>query len=314
MIRRWELCKVGVHGSAGTPVTEQDLKEIESTFSNKAPITISHKLTSVMPKMGNVLAVYFNELKKTLDGDVELNELGEKLYSQGWFDGWSIGSPKRGSDGKRYLHHLALCGEVPPAVKGLKDLGLSLALEDLFAKLDKKDLLEADDGTKTEEFPANPKSEKQEELMKTPEELQKELDEEKRKNVELSSKVTDLETKQKEGKDAKNLSDLQNKNTALQKQIAGEKKKALRAAAEGKLPKEKLEELVEFADQLSPEETIELADEAGKKEKISPLDLLTRIFAAVKKPVEEGELSLSDPNAGEGKGKAEGLSGLAKYC
>jgi hypothetical protein len=58
----------------------------------------------------------------TIIPDVEFNELAAEAFEQGLYTGWSISIPRRAADGKRYIHHLALLGAVPPKIRDLKIL------------------------------------------------------------------------------------------------------------------------------------------------------------------------------------------------
>jgi hypothetical protein len=78
-----------------------------------------------------VLSVSLSDNGNTLLGQVEFGDAANDAYTAGMFDRWSISIPRRGKDGKRYLHHLALLGETPPKIPGLRELdaagGLPLA-------------------------------------------------------------------------------------------------------------------------------------------------------------------------------------------
>lgn len=112
---RIELVRAGNHN--GVLITPQDLQELKSTFHGEVPVTLGHSLADFMPAVGWVKAV---ELKDgSLIGEVELNDLLKEAYKQGLYRKWSVGI-RRGADGKKYLHHLAFLGEVPPKIKDLK--------------------------------------------------------------------------------------------------------------------------------------------------------------------------------------------------
>jgi len=80
----------------------------------------------------------------------------------------------------------------------------------------------------------------------------------------------------------------------LEAKLKAEKKEALKQAIEGKLPKEKHGLVLELADRLSFEESIELADENGRKHKVSAIDLLIDIFKAIPLLVEPGQKNMGD--------------------
>jgi hypothetical protein len=126
-----ELCRTGSHGQAGTVVTKQDLDEIVETYKAKsASVTIwPHALADYAPALGTVDTLWTGPSDEdpsawSLFGTITFNDLLSDAYEKGMYPTWSIGAPRRASDGKRYLHHLKMCGSEPGAVKGLKDLGL----------------------------------------------------------------------------------------------------------------------------------------------------------------------------------------------
>ena len=102
-----ELAKVGVFGEAGTAVTEKDLQEIVETFEGEVPVVLGHQLADFMPAFGWVKNVKYDEEKKTLYGEVELNDILASAFKEGLYKKWSVGIRRRGKDGKAYLHHVA---------------------------------------------------------------------------------------------------------------------------------------------------------------------------------------------------------------
>lgn len=133
-IRTWQLCRTGTFGQDGAIITEKDLREIEETFTPTRPISIGHDAarSDSFPKFGDVLAVDgiyddpAHKGEKVLVGKVTLHPALESQFDDGSGDGvykgWSVTIPRRASDGKRYLHSLAICGAVPPKIAGLEQL------------------------------------------------------------------------------------------------------------------------------------------------------------------------------------------------
>ncbi len=128
-IKRMELARVGQFGMDGAEITLEDLREVKETFDGHAPVSIGHDMTKDKdwwPSFGNVVALDLEEaedgINATLSGDVMLDIVLAEAIDQGFYDGWSISMPKRGSDSKRYLHHLAFLGAVPPKIRDLKIL------------------------------------------------------------------------------------------------------------------------------------------------------------------------------------------------
>lgn len=277
--KRLVLARPGIYGTPDSPkpVTEQDLKEIAETFKEQknAPLSFGHELADKNPKFGQVISVTYDAAAKELMGDVEMHDLLAEAYEEKFFDEWSIGAQRRAKDGKLYLHHLAILGEVPPAIKDLSEkiqerfeIAASAGIGEVivFAAPGEK-RLELSDGKKAEENPSGEKPEKKED--KVSEELKKE-------NEDLKLKLSDQE-----------------------KQIRSGAVERLKKSMEGKIPRDKHGLVLALADKLPLENCIELADSEGKKEKLSPMDTLVRIFDAVPKPVKEGALNLGDPSGEE---------------
>lgn len=128
-LKRMELARVGQFGMDGAEITLKDLREVKETFDGRAPVSIGHDMTKDKdwwPSFGNVVALELQEsedgVSATLSGDVMLDIVLAEAIDQGFYDGWSISMPQRGSDSKRYLHHLAFLGAVPPKIRDLKIL------------------------------------------------------------------------------------------------------------------------------------------------------------------------------------------------
>ena len=126
------LARSGVFGTKDNPkeVTEQDLKEIAESFTDgtKAPITVTkegHPQNENFPKFGDVVDVYYNEKDKTLDGTIEVHPVLENAMQEGFYNKWSIGAKQSAETGKMYLHHLAMLGEMPPAIKDIQEKTLT---------------------------------------------------------------------------------------------------------------------------------------------------------------------------------------------
>lgn len=128
-LRRLEIAKVGRWGQDGAKIDKQDLADVVETFQGKRPIVVGHDgaQNDKAPKFGDVLDVQLNGDGTVLIGDVVFLDAAESLFSDGYYDGWSVSIPTRGSDGKRYLHHLAILGATPPKIPGLKELAIDYA-------------------------------------------------------------------------------------------------------------------------------------------------------------------------------------------
>ena len=141
-IRTWQLCRTGVHGSDGATITEQDLNEILETFSPPRPISLGHDMAQgdSFPKFGDVLAldgIYPDPKRpgeKVLVGNVRLHSALDEQFDdgngEGTYNGWSVTIPRRVSDGKRYLHSVAVLGATPPKIPGLDQLKIKTVYSD----------------------------------------------------------------------------------------------------------------------------------------------------------------------------------------
>jgi len=121
-IRVLELARAGKWGLDGSEITKQDIAELAETIAGKRPVVIGHDVTDRAPKFGDVLDCWPSADGSALIGPVMFTEAGNKLYEGNYYDGWSISMPRRDSDGKRVLHHLAILGAVPPKIPGLGEL------------------------------------------------------------------------------------------------------------------------------------------------------------------------------------------------
>lgn len=127
---RLELAHTGTFGADGNSITKQDLKEVVETFDGRVPISLGHYMTKRddwWPSWGNVDSIMMTEDPNgedaTLIGDISIREELAEALKSGYYPGWSVSIPSRASDGKRYLHHLAFLGAMPPAIRDLKILG-----------------------------------------------------------------------------------------------------------------------------------------------------------------------------------------------
>ena len=150
-IRTWQLCRTGVHGSDGATITEQDLNEILETFSPPRPISLGHDMAQgdSFPKFGDVLAldgIYPDPKRpgeKVLVGKVRLHSALDEQFDdgdgEGTYNGWSVTIPRRVSDGKRYLHSVAVLGATPPKIPGLDQLKIKTVYSEDLNTLIKRD-------------------------------------------------------------------------------------------------------------------------------------------------------------------------------
>ncbi len=283
-----EIAKVGVFGSIENPtaVREFDLMEIAETFKEikTAPIKLGSHWSENRPRLGQVVAVEYDEKNKRLMATIEEQDvLAKAVDEDGYYPDVSIGAKQRASDGKMYLHHLAYLGDEPPAIKDLEqqiakdmeeaektEIAASDAEKDfvIFPNTSEKSLTLSDSNA-----PANGAQKKKEGQM-TAEEI-KAMQEE---NARLKA---DNEAKDKLLSDSAHAQHLK-------------EKEELRKAAEGKVTQPEMEKLIALADSFEEAKTIELSDSDGNKKTERPLSVLAGIFAGVNAKVEAGEINLSD--------------------
>jgi hypothetical protein len=325
--RTRELAKPGIYGSTDNPivVTERELREIAETFPDirKAPISLNgHWPDPAKPRMGNVVAVTWDETSKVLSGTIEEQDTLADAVDQGYFPDCSIGAKRRAQDGRMYLHHLAYLGEEPPAIKDLVEgieqslSGPALAASDAAGivllpsaravrlNLSDQAIINPNTprvaGSAGESGLAGDNPEPKEGPMRTLEQAEADLAAEKARTTasgeevgKLKQQLAGLAEKYPDAGIA--LSDTDPRVGVLMKQLRDGKKAEVMKAAAGKLPKGKEPLLVALSDSLSASAAIELSDgEAGAKRSLSQLDLLVSLLEAVPSPVAEGRLSLSD--------------------
>ena len=303
-----ELAHIGMFGPDGTVVTKADLADCAETFDGKCPISLGHKLADWMPKFGNVKSVELLEDGESLSGEVEMHDELADAVDEKFYDDISVGIQTRKKDGKKYLHHLAFLGAIPPKIRDLKifsDLP-TLCLEDDVVSYsstpdqvteairriaDKgragwalEDVLKAlgDLTSWCMEMVASG--------AKIPDTLTQKLQ-------QFSDAVTAKGGKEESVEEAK----LMEENAQLKKDLADAKsanlasaKAGLVTAMEGKIPKGKQGLVLSLADRLSDGEEIELSDGEGKKEKAGPLDILKKVIEAIPPAVKEGRTDLGD--------------------
>lgn len=334
-----ELAKTGKYQD-NIEITEKDISELKETFKGDVPITLGHQLADFMPAFGWVKSIDVRD--KSLVGEIELTDLLKDAYNRGLYKKWSIGI-RKGPDGKKYLHHLAFLGEVPPKIKDLK-IFKSVEMSDIaetwtFEAADKPPALSSlevvdrewdvsgarqrvfekygIEGLKAYCLYRDPDTDQQNKTAYKflvvdivdgkPAIISKalssalaylhgargvEIPEEVRKKVE--PKIERLQKKEEENMaDNEELLKAKEKMTKLETDIRNLKKEALKTAMAGKVPQAKHSIVMELADRLDLEESIELSD-GEKKTKVSAFDLLIEIMKSIPLPVKTGEANMGD--------------------
>ena len=278
-VRTWQLCRTGKFGADGATITDRDLEEIVQTFAPPRPISIGHDAAKAdnFPKFGDVLAIdgIYDDPKhpgtKVLVGNVVLHpelekQFDDKADGNGIYSGWSVTIPRRASDGKRYLHSLAICGATPPKIPGLEQLMVKSCYSD-------GDTVEVYDFCDSVEF--------QEESSMT--------EEEKKKMADLEAENRKLKDEQKASEDRKKSDDEKSKQDyadmaarceALEKGIRDEKVKALTDRFSGKVPAAVMPKVKAVAEALSAAGECEFSDGSETK-KQAALEAFADILSGI---------------------------------
>lgn len=283
-IRTWQLCRTGTFGQDGAKITEKDLKDIVETFTPTRPISIGHDSAKGdnFPKFGDVLAIdgIYDDAKhkgeKVLVGMVMLHPELEKQFSDkddgdGCYKGWSVTIPKRASDGKRYLHSLAICGAIPPKIPGLEQLMVKSCYSD---------------GDTVEVFDFSDAIDYQEEIPMTDEEKKKmealELENKKLKeDAEKAAAKKDGEDKKEKFSDSKEYADMQKKIEDLE---ASRKEAVVKGVCDkfADIPAGLKDSVQKVAGVLaSTTESFEFSDKDGNKSNKTALDLFSDVLSGL---------------------------------
>lgn len=308
-IRTWQLCRTGTFGQDGAKITEQDLKEIAETFTPTRPITIGHDAAhgDNFPKFGDVLVIdgIYDDAKhrgeKVLVGQVVLHPELEKQFSDkddgdGCYKGWSVTIPKRASDGKRYLHSLAICGATPPKIPGLEQLMTKSCYSD---------------GDTVEVFDFSDAIDYQEEIPMTEEEKEKmaKLEAENKKLKEDAEKAAASkkydEDKKEKFSDSKEYADMQKKIDDLE---ASRKEAVVKGVCDkfADIPAGLKDSVQKVAGVLAAnEDKFEFSDKDGNKTTKSVLDLFSDVLSGLISAPKKDEVTGRQFNADEFNDKKE---------
>lgn len=284
-IRTWQLCRTGTFGQDGAKITEKDLKDIVETFSPTRPISIGHDSAKGdnFPKFGDVLAIdgIYDDAKhkgeKVLVGMVMLHPELEKQFSDkddgdGCYKGWSVTIPKRASDGKRYLHSLAICGATPPKIPGLEQL----MVKSCYSEGDCVEVFDFNDAIDYQE--EIPMTKEEEEKMKALENENKRLKEEAEK---AAASKKDGEDKKEKFSDSKEYADMQRKIEDLE---ASRKEAVVKGVCDkfADIPAGLKDSVQKVAGVLaSTTESFEFSDKDGNKSNKTALDLFSDVLSGL---------------------------------
>lgn len=302
-IRTWQLCRTGTFGQDGARITEKDLHEIVETFTPTRPITIGHDAAhgDNFPKFGDVLVIdgiyddASHKGEKVLVGQVVLHPELEKQFSDkddgdGCYKGWSVTIPKRGSDGKRYLHSLAICGAIPPKIPGLEQLMTKSCYSD-------GDCVEVFDFSDSINYQEEiPMTDEEKKKMEALEAENKKLKEDAEKKA--SEKKGD-EDKEKKFSDSPEFADMQKEIAELK---AAKKEALVKGVCDkfADIPAGLKDSVQKVASVLaSNSESFEFSDKDGNKSEKSALDLFGDILSGLCAATKKSDVTRQMFNAGE---------------
>ena len=302
-IRTWQLARTGTFGQDGAKITEKDLQEVSETFTPTRPISIGHDAAhgDNFPKFGDVLAIdgIYEDPKhkgeKVLVGMVVLHPELEKQFSDtddgnGCYKGWSVTIPRRASDGKRYLHSLAICGATPPKIPGLEQL----MVKSCYSDGDKVEVFDFSDAIDYQE--EVPMTKEEEEKMKALETENKKLKEDAEKAA-VSKK--DGEDKKEKFSDSQEYADMQKKISDLE---ASRKEAVVKGVCDkfADIPAGLKDSVQKVAGVLaSNEDKFEFSDKDGNKTTKSVLDLFSDVLSGLIAAPKKDEVTGRQFNADE---------------
>ena len=253
-------------------LTTEHLKQMVNNFmgSDGIPLCFGHFPRPDMPKLGYVKDVWIQD--NLLYGNVMLHQELEKAFNEGFFDAWSIAAHVN-SKGEYYLHHLAILGEEPPAIKNLKKL-----------TREKLGFVASDMGNDLMYFTEKQNLNKKEESNMPQNRIEQEVE-------ELSQRIQVLEE------------ELRERDEQIQKMgqaVLNGDMAALEIAMQGKIPKETQETVLQLADALvQGQQSVYLSDH------MQPLKLLKKVFDSMPKMITGGRLNLPE-NSSSVSGKLQG--------
>jgi len=273
------------------------------TFTPTRPITIGHDAAhgDNFPKFGDVLLIdgIYDDARhkgeKVLVGQVVLHPELEKQFSDkddgdGCYKGWSVTIPKRGSDGKRYLHSLAICGATPPKIPGLEQL----MTKSCYSDGDSVEVFDFSDSINYQE--EIPMTDEEKKKMEALEAENKKLKEEAEKK---SSEKKGDEDKEKKFSDSPEFADMQKEIAELK---AAKKEALVKGVCDkfADIPVGLKDSVQKVASVLaSNSESFEFSDKDGNKSEKSALDLFGDILSGLSEAPKKGDVTRQVFNAGE---------------
>lgn len=311
-IRTWQLCRTGTFGQDGAKITDKDLQEIVETFEPTRPVSIGHDSAhgDSFPKFGDVLAIdgIYDDPRhrgeKVLVGMVALHPELEKQFSDsddgnGCYKGWSVTIPRRASDGKRYLHSLAICGATPPKIPGLEQLMVKSCYSDgdKVEVFDFNDAIDYKDASIPEDIPMTEEEKKKMEALEA---------ENKKLKEEVEKNAKDEEDKKEKFSDSQEYADMQKKISDLE---ASRKEAVVKGVCDkfADVPAGLKDNVRKVAGILaSNTESFEFSDKDGNKGSKSALDLFSDLISGLIAAPKKDDVTSRQFNADEFNDKGDG--------
>ena len=307
-IRTLELARVGKWGLDGSVITKQDIAELVETYEGKRPVTIGHDFTDRAPKFGDVIDCWPSTDGSSIIGPVIFTDIGNTLYEGGYYNGWSISMPRRSTDGKRVLHHLAILGAVPPKIPGLKELeqvavNYSEAAKDRYqfsGKIPEKE----DNDTMTDEEKKALAEKNAEPLVRKIAELEAQNKKLTEQAAKKAAEPAAAETKPAPAADAapdsKDFADVKNELAQIKASRRRERLEGFNRSVAEKVPAGVASKAKALAEQIEVVENFDFSDN-GKTEKRDALWLLGEILTGWPEAVRTGAsgFNYSDNSNGE---------------
>ncbi|NOU49982.1 hypothetical protein HG263_05455 [Pseudoalteromonas sp. JBTF-M23] len=134
-VRKLRLVTPGKQAN-GQVVTSEHLKQVVKNYKaeTRPPITLGHpeKGADQVPAFGRASDLEIDE-QGALVLNINYTPELEKREDAGEFEGFSAGIPPHPETGEYYLHHVAACGQLPPAAdtKTLELVELSTTTDDI---------------------------------------------------------------------------------------------------------------------------------------------------------------------------------------
>ena len=310
-VRTLELARTGVWGQDGAKITRQDLAEVKANFAGRPPLTLGHLSPGQTegPRYGRVLSVDLAEKGNLLLGKVEFGDTADDAYTKGLYDGWSVSIPRRGKDGTRYLHHVALLGETPPKIPGLKETE-TVSYE--YADGDEVETYTFGGTIKElkEDNPVDPKKEL-EELKKKLAELEaenKKLREEKETAEKAAEKAAadaaaGVKAPADQSPAAEPVANTESKDfsdrlAAMESEVRKSRVEALMAKVSGKIPEGLKDKVKGLAERIARDDEAFNFSDGGKALSAKAVELLGDVLALWPAPVKPGTsgIDFSDEN------------------